>query len=83
MLEEYSAHKYIPVTTQTYKREAAVSAPAYNGLVYVDEDSRVAKRASTTVTGDLSTLHPPDWLLVDEVDGRVWSWLNPINKAPL
>ena len=59
----------------TYKRHATVSTPAYLRLVEIDEDSRMAKRATAAVTRDGAPFTPAHGLLVDEVDGGKGSWL--------
>lgn len=55
----------------SYERQSAVTAGSNLGLVGVDIDSGVAKRAATTITADDSLLCPADGLLVDELNGGI------------
>lgn len=59
----------------TYIWNTAVSAPADLWLVDIDEDTWVAKRSAAAVARHRTLVGPADWLLVDEVDGCVWTWL--------
>lgn len=53
----------------TYEWQAAVAAGRDLWLVGVDKDSGMSCRSVTTVACDNFAVCPPDWLLVDELDG--------------
>lgn len=61
--------------TVTYKWNAAVSAYADLRLVGVYKDSGMAKRATTSITRSSTAVSPPNWLLVNQGDGRLGSRL--------
>ena len=50
----------------THERQATVIADTDLGLVGVDEDSRMARRAAASVTSDYSMVSPPYRLLMDQ-----------------
>ena len=54
----------------TYKRHAAVRAPADLRLVDVDEDARVSQRPAAAIACHHAFVRPPHRLLVDQLNGR-------------
>lgn len=59
----------------THVWQTAISAPAYLWLAGVDEDSRMTKRTSTSVASYHALICPSYRLLVNEINGSIWSWL--------
>lgn len=59
----------------THIWNTAVSAPANLWLVDVDKDTWVAEWSPAAVARHRALVCPADWLLVDEVDGCVWTRL--------
>jgi hypothetical protein len=63
------------------ERKTAVCAPADLRLIYVDEDPGVAERTTASVAFYGTVVCPADGLLVDELDGGVWTGLHHIISA--
>ena len=59
----------------TYKWNAAVCAPVDFRFISVDEDTRMSKRATASVTSYNAVLDPTNRLLVNEIDRGIWSRL--------
>jgi hypothetical protein len=57
------------------ERKTAVRAPADLRLIYVDEDPGVAERTTASVAFYGAVVCPANGLLVDELDGGVWTGL--------
>jgi hypothetical protein len=57
------------------KRNTAVCAPADLRLIHIDEDPGVPERTTASVAGYGAVVCPADGLLVDELDGGVWTGL--------
>lgn len=72
-----NAHSFLPENSRalrlvlncTYIWKATICALIDLWLIKVDEDPRVTKRSTTTITHNGSLLGPSDGLLVNEVDG--------------
>lgn len=60
---------------RTYKWQAAVCAPADLGLISVDKDPGVPQRAASSVARYGAVMCPADGLLVDELNGGIWTRL--------
>jgi hypothetical protein len=67
------------------ERKTAVCAPADLRLIHVDEDSWVAERTAASVAGYGAVVCPAYGLLVNELDGCVWTGLYIVlaNALPL
>lgn len=60
---------------RTYKWQATVCAPANLGLISVDKDPGVPQRSASSVARYGAVVCPADGLLVDELNGSIWTRL--------
>ena len=59
----------------THEWQTTVCAEADLGLVHVDEDSGMTQWTPSSVAGNYALFGPVYGLLVDQLDGCQWSWL--------
>jgi hypothetical protein len=67
---------------ETYEWKSAVSTGADLWLVEVDEDLWMAQWSTAAVALNVTLVNPADWLLVDEIDGRLWCRLYSSQHLP-
>jgi hypothetical protein len=56
---------------EAYKWNAAVCAHIDLRLIGIDEDPWVTQWAATSITLNNTLMSPPNWLLVNQADGRL------------